>query len=759
MLRDTAQPRHRAEPGIDIAFLVNVRLALVEARDHEETLMQMQSPAQVMGIDAGGTMTDTFFVRQDGRFVVGKAQSNPADESLAILASSRDALAHWQRDVDDVFPELVTCVYSGTAMLNRVVQRKGLDVGLIVNKGFEHVHSMGRAIQSYLGYALEERLHLNAHRYDEPLVPLARTRGVTERTDVQGEIVIPLREEEVRQRVRELVEAGSKALVIVLLQSHKNGTSERLVRDLAVDELARLGQDIPVFASVDYYPQRKESHRMNTTILEAYAAEPSRQTLLKVSDRFKQHGAKFDLRVMATHGGTISWKAKELARTIVSGPIGGVIGSRLLGQVLGHDNVACSDIGGTSFDMALITKGNFTIAADPDMARLVLSLPLVAMDSVGAGAGSFVRLDPYSDAIKLGPDSAGYRVGTCWPESGLDTVSVSDCHVVLGYINPDNFLGGAIKLDVARARDSIQRQLATPLGLSVEDAAAGVIELLDLHLREYLRANVSAKGYNPTDFVCFSYGGAGPVHAYGYTEGLGFKDVIVPAWAAGFSAFGCACADFEYRYDKSVDLALPQVAAEADKLAAVATLQRAWNELTEKVIDEFRINGFPPEDVILRPGYRMQYMGQLNDLEIDSPLARAEGVADWDRIVGAFEETYGRVYASSARSPELGFSVTGAIMRGMVLTQKPVLPEDPEDGPVPPESARLGSRRLYRRGQWHAATTWKMESLRQGNRITGPAVIESDATTFVVPQGFGAWLDKHRLFHLHEIDPAGKEAS
>lgn len=272
--------------------------------------MEVQSPVQVMGIDAGGTMTDTFFVRSDGRFVVGKAQSNPADESLAIFNSSQDALAHWQRGVDDVYPELLTCVYSGTAMLNRVVQRKGLEVGLIVNRGFEHVHSMGRAIQSYLGYALEERIHLNTHRYDEPLVPLARTRGVTERTDVQGEIVIALREQEVRQAVRELVDAGSKALVIVLLQSHKNGTSERRARDVALDELKQLGAELPVFASVDYYPQRKESHRMNTTILEAYAAEPSRQTLRKVSERFHKHGAKFDLRVMATHGGTISWKAK-----------------------------------------------------------------------------------------------------------------------------------------------------------------------------------------------------------------------------------------------------------------------------------------------------------------------------------------------------------------------------------------------------------------------------------------------------------------
>ncbi|RKV50481.1 hydantoinase/oxoprolinase family protein [Helicobacter pylori] len=706
---------------------------------------------QVMGIDAGGTMTDTFFVKENGSFVVGKAQSNPEDESLAIYNSSQDALSHWKSDVSKVYPELVTCVYSGTAMLNRVVQRRGMEVGLICNKGFEQMHSMGRALQSYLGYALEERLHINTHKYDDPLIPLKRIRGVTERTDVKGQVVIPVRQEEVKVAIKELLEAGAKAIVICLLQSHKNAESERIVRDIALKEIEKMGKNIPVFASVDYYPQRKESHRMNTTILEAYAAEPSRQTLSKVSNRFKEHGAKFDLRVMATHGGTISWKAKELARTIVSGPIGGVIGSKLLGETLGYDNIACSDIGGTSFDMALIVKSNFNIASDPDMARLVLSLPLVAMDSVGAGAGSFVRIDPHSQSVKLGPDSAGYRVGTCWKDSGLDTVSVTDCHIVLGYLNPDNFLGGLIKLDVDRAKKHIKEQIADPLGISVEDAAAGVIELLDLDLKEYLRSNISAKGYSPSDFVCFSYGGAGPVHTYGYTEGLGFKDVVVPAWAAGFSAFGCACADFEYRYDKSVDIAIPQYSSDKSKIEACKIIQDAWDELTLKVIEEFKINGFSEKDVILRPGYRMQYMGQLNDLEITSPVSKATSVADWEEIVKEYEKTYARVYSESACSPELGFSVTGVIMRGVVATQKPVIPVEKEHGATPPKEAKVGVRKFYRHKKWVDADVWHMEKLLPGNEVIGPAIVEADSTTFVIPKGFATRLDKHRLFHLKEI--------
>lgn len=713
---------------------------------------------QVLGIDAGGTMTDTFFVDHTGDFVVGKSQSTPDDESVGLIKSSIDALNLWDTDIPTVFPNMTSCVYSGTAMLNRVVQRKGLKVGLIVNKGCEDFHRMGRAIQSYLGYAYEDRLHLNTHRYDEPLVPRNLTFGVTERTDMFGNIVIPLYEIDVANAVEQLVKLEVEGIVISLLHSYKNTLNERKVRDIVMDELKRRDIDIPVFASSDYYPVRKESHRTNTTILEAYAAEPSRKTLQKIVTAFKNNGAKFEPRVMATHGGTISWKAKELARTIVSGPIGGVIGSKYLGEQLGYKNIACTDIGGTSFDMALITQGEFTIQHDPDMARLVLSLPLVAMDSVGAGAGSFIRIDPYTKAITLGPDSAGYRVGVCWEESGLEVVSISDCHLVLGYLDPANFLGGQITLNPDKSYRCIKDQIADPLGLTVEDAAAGVIELLDNQLRDHLRSMISAKGYSPANFVCFSYGGAGPVHTYGYTEGLGFEDILVPAWAAGFSAFGCAAADFEYRYDKSLDLALDQFPSQDKKANAVKELRLAWEELAQKVEEEFEINGYDKKAITLRPGFRMQYRGQLNDVEIDSPISieEAKDQSAWDQFTKAFEETYDRVYASSARSPELGFSVTGAIMRGIVPAVKPKIPNEPIGSSEPSQEAYTGKRPLYRHGEWQEADLYIMKKLQPGNHIIGPAIIESDSTTFVIPDGYETTLDGHKLFHLKETTKGKK---
>jgi acetone carboxylase, beta subunit len=707
--------------------------------------------AQILAIDAGGTMTDTFIIDDKGDFVVGKAQSTPEDESIGLLNSARDALTYWDTTVEAEFPKLLAGVYSGTAMLNRLVSRNGRRVGLIVNKGMEDFHRMGRAIQAYLGYSYSDRLHLNTHRYDPPLVPRELTRGVTERVDIFGNVVIPLYEHEVEGAVQELLDQDVEAIVISLLHSYKYPANERKIRDIAKETMIKSGKEIPIFASVDYYPVRKESHRTNTTIIEAYAADPSRETLVKINDMLKEHGSTFDLRVMASHGGTISTQANELARTLVSGPIGGVVGAKYLGEALGIPNIACSDIGGTSFDMALITQGDLSINSSPDMARLVLSLPLVAMDTVGAGAGSYVRIDPNFKSLTLGPDSAGSRVGVCYPEGGITTVTVSDCHVVLGLINPDNFLGGEVKLDPKRAYEAVKKQIAEPLGLSVEDAAYGVIDLLESQLRNYLESMILGKGYSPSQYVCFSYGGGGPLHTAGYTKGLGFEDVLVPAWAAGFSAFGCGAADFEYRYDKTLDINVDDRAGDDVKLKSGKELQEAWDELMEKVAAEFEKNKFDRNDVDFRLYFRMQYQGQLNDLEIEAPISSLKSVSDWEALVEAFEETYTRIYAKAAKSPELGYSITGAIIRGIVEVAKPRIPKEPLLGAKPSGDAFLGQRNVYWKGEWIKANIWEMEKLSPGNKIGAFSILESPATTFVIPPGFEAYLDERRIFHLKEL--------
>lgn len=707
--------------------------------------------SQILAIDAGGTMTDTFIIDEKGDFVVGKAQTTPLDEHIGLLNSAKDALSQWNAKMEEEFPNLLAGVYSGTAMLNRLVSRVGRRVGLVVNKGMEDNHRMGRGLQSFLGYSYSDKIHINTHHFDPPLVPRKWTVGVTERVDLFGNVVIPLYEHEIEPAIQKLIDEDVEAIVISLLHSYKYPTHERKIRDIAEQIVAKANKDIKVFATVDYYPVRKESHRTNTTIVEAYAAEPSRKTLENIDTALREAGTNFDLRIMASHGGTISIKANELARTCVSGPIGGMVGAKYLAEQLGLKNVACSDIGGTSFDIGLITQGELAINASPDMARLVLSLPLVSMDTTGAGTGSFVRIDPNYGNITLGPDSAGSRVGVCNPNGGLDTVTVSDCHVVLGLINPDNFIGGVIKLSKEKAYEAVKTQIADPLGLTVEDAAYGVIELLESQLRNYLESMILGKGYSPSQYVCFSYGGGGPLHTAGYTKGLGFEDVLIPAWAAGFSAFGCGAADFEYRYDKTLDLNVDDRAEDSDILLAGRELQAAWDELKKKVTEEFKKNDYSPEEVDFRLLYRMQYQGQLNDLEIEAPISAFKSVDDWDSLIQTFEETYSRVYAKSALSPELGYSITGAIVRGVVEVAKPQIPQEPLFGETPPVDAFLGFRKIYWNGEHLQAKIYEMEKLLPGNRIDAFSILESTATTLVVPIGFEAYLDENRIFHLKEI--------
>jgi acetone carboxylase, beta subunit len=704
---------------------------------------------RVLAIDAGGTMTDTFIVDERGAFVVGKAQTTPDDESVGFMESSRDALEQWDSTPEETFPRIASGIYGGTAMLNRLLQRQGLEIGAIVTAGQEDYLRIERGIQTYLGYPYSDRLHVATHYHNPPLVPRERMKGVRGRIDVMGEEVLPLREEDVRQAAAELLDDGVEGICVSLLFSYRNAEHELRVGEILEEEMLGRGLDgrVPIFLSSELYPMRRDLPRLNSTLIEAYAAEPSRGTLKAVRDRTKEHGARFELRVMAAHGGTISIEARELARTLVSGPIGGVVGGQAVAERMGLRNVLCTDIGGTSFDIALITDDRFEITPTPDIARFVLNMPLVRIDSIGAGTGSFVRVDPNSNRPELGPDSAGSRIGVCWPEGRLDTVSVTDLNLVLGRMNPDYFLGGDVRLDPERARTEVERQLARPLGLSVEDAAAGVLELFEQTLKNEAVGRILGKGYSPADYALLCYGGGGPLHVAGYTEGVAYRDVMVPAWAAGFSAFGCACADFEYRYDQTIDMPIEPGTDEMGKAGIGMLITGAWLGLQDRVAEEFAKSGVERDAISFTHGVRMQYFGQLNDIEIVSPHHELEEAEHVDALVAEFEDAYAKVYARSARSPELGYLVTHAIVTGTVGVEKPALPdEEPVDSRQSP--GPKDGRPVWWRGGFEDTAIFEQDDVRPGHEIRGPAIVESAATTFAIPPGRRATLDRHHIFHL-----------
>lgn len=700
--------------------------------------------AKILSMDAGGTLTDTFVVDERGEFVVGKALTTPADESVGFLASASDALGYWGMGVEQAFPTIASSVYSGTAMINRLLERKGQRLGVIVTAGFEDYLRLERGLQTYLGYSYSDRLHVVTHVHNSPLVPRSRIFGVRGRIDLFGVEQIPLYENDIAEAIRHLAALDVDAICVSLLFSYANSAHELRVRECAAEVLRDLKTSIPLFLSSELYPVEQDFARLNTLLIEAYAAEPSRSQLQRVQRRAHESGSTTELRVMASHGGTISIEAKELARTLVSGPIGGVVGARYLARELGFDNVACSDIGGTSFDLALVTGGQLTIRTQPTIARFVLKLPLVEIDSVGAGTGSFVRLTPRSKRIEIGPDSAGYRIGVCFPDGGVSTPTITDCDLVLGYLNPDNFLGGDIKLDPERAYRAISEQLADPLGLDPYDAAEGVVSLFQDHLRNELQSRILGKGYSAESYRLLSYGGGGPVHVAGYSEGMAFSDILVPSWAAGFSAFGCACADYEYRSEKTVRATLQ--AGLVDE--AADAVNAAWDQLEGRVLAEFAKSHVPREVVELRSSLRVQYVGQLNDVEIALPFGRIATEADIGTILEQFEEAYTVLYARAAKSPELGYVATTAIVSGVAPAEKPRLPDEALGKASPPPEAGRGNRSIYHRGGWVEADVYDMASLQPGNELRGFSVLESPSTTFVIPSGRDARLDAHRIFHL-----------
>jgi acetone carboxylase, beta subunit len=293
----------------------------------------------------------------------------------------------------------------------------------------------------------------------------------------------------------------------------------------------------------------------------------------------------------------------------------------------------------------------------------------------------------------------------------------------------------------------VQKQVADKLGIDVYRAAAGVVELFEDSLKNALLGQILGKGYGPESYTLLSYGGGGPLHVGGYTHGLAFEDILVPAWAPGFSAFGCACGDYEYRYDRTLDLPLlPTMDAQARRTTATA-ITEAWKTLADQVAVEFAKSGVKREEIQFKPAVRMLYYGQLNALEILSPLIELKSEDDLQPLIDGFEAVYGRIYGNSARTPQFGYLISGVVMSGSVPVDKPALPNETECGEKVDGAALKSKRQLYYRGAWHEASILDLEKIKAGNVVHGPAVIEAPAST-MVPPGRSARLDRHRIFHM-----------
>ncbi|MFX1296953.1 MAG: hydantoinase/oxoprolinase family protein [Promethearchaeota archaeon] len=695
-----------------------------------------------MAFDTGGTMSDTFIIDERGVFVVGKAQTTPDNESEGIINSIGDALEQWDTSIEASGNSIEALVYSGTAMVNRLLERQGnSNIGVIVNAGFEDLHRLGRALQCWIYLDYGGRLHAREHEHPEPLIPRRQIKGVRGRINFWGDELIPLYVD---------------CICVCLLCSYMNSSHELQVKLIAEKIMKEKGKNIPIILSCEHNPVRGETPRLNALIIEQYAAEPSRKQLIKIAEIMKQKGVPAPLRILTTYGGTMSPYHKTLIPTMVSGPIGGMIGTQFIAREYGIKNLVSSDVGGTSFDVGLVMERYVPTKWESSMGRFILNIPMIALDSIGAGTGMYVKYNNISSRLEFGPESAGYKIGVCNEEMGVDTVTMTDCSLILGYLNPDYFLGGKVLLNKKRAYKYIEEQLADPLKADPHDTARGALDLIEINMKNHLNGMIQGLGFRPENYTLISFGGGGPLHVAGYSKGLDFQNILIPEWAPAFSAFGCACADHSYRHEKSVDLVIPPDGSMIGFVASI--LSSTWKELKNNIIKEFVAEGRDPDEMIFRPSLRLQYFGMLDDLEVQSPVEELtiDYSSEFQRydspelgeITKRYDDLFEEIFKRGTKSPELGYHITKAIGTGIVPVPKPKLPEHELTGKDPNDIASKGTRDIFWDNKWHEALIWEMGLLNAGNIIRGPAVIEAPATTLVVPPNARVKLDKHRIFHM-----------
>jgi N-methylhydantoinase A len=684
----------------------------------------------VIAVDSGGTFTDCVVLDEHGRVTVGKAPSTPRDFSAGVIDSVASAAAALGSTLEELVASSDLFALGTTAATNALLTRTGSRVGLITTKGHEDALIVGRTIQKAAGLTTAELTNLARLEKAEPIVPRHLIRGVTERTDYKGAEIVPLNLDEARQAMAELVEAGVEAIAISFLWSFMNPGHEQAVAALIRSE----HPELDVSASSNVAPVIKEYERGATTMLNAYLSGTTDRSISALEQRLAGHGLRRPLLVMQSSGGVTSTaKAKGHAiRLVASGPAGGVVGAAALGQVLGFPNLITTDVGGTSFDVGLVVDGEPLVNARPVFGKYHTVLPVTDVASIGAGGGSIAWIERATMQLKVGPQSAGAVPGPACYGAGGEQPTVTDANVVLGRVNPDAFLGGTRPLDPELAERAIAEKIAEPLGLSVADAALGIVEILDARMADLVRRETIGRGYDPADFALFAFGGAGPLHVVAYGRDVGVKAIVVPANASVFSAFGIAGAD------------VVAVAQASDPMIApfdVGRLNALYERLEADVAADLEADGVPSGDATLVREIELRYRGQVHEVRVPVQQGRLEP-ADLDTLMADFEARYTRRYGRGTVHSRAGIEARTYAVRGIGHLRKPELASD-TPGDADAHEAWVGERDVVFRelAGSGSAGIYRWEKLRSGHVVSGPAVIEGELTSALVPPDYAARVD------------------
>lgn len=683
-----------------------------------------------IGIDVGGTFTDFLLCFEDGSSRIYKVLSTPDDPSIATMKGLAEMADDQNLPLKDFLAEVEVIVHGTTVTTNAVLTYTGAKTGLVTTKGVRDALEMRRGIR--------EEQYNNRYTNVEPLVRRYLRRPVDERLDYAGAELKPLPPEGVMEAVEVFKSEGVEAVAVCFMNSFANPEHEKAAAGMILGEMP----DVYLSASTDVLPSIRFYDRVSTTVLNAYVGPILKGYLDALLAKLATEEYSGVLLIMASNGGVVAPQSaiETAASTLLSGPAGGPVAGRLYSTALNSDDCLTVDMGGTSFDAALVKDGKPFVTTVGEINRLRLALPMLNVVTIGAGGGSIGWIDE-GGLLRMGPQSASSKPGpVCYGLGGAQP-ACTDADLALGYLDPDYFAGGRMKLNKAAAEKAIEEKIGKPLGFNMIEAAAGMYDVINVNMASAVREVAVNHGQDPRDFPMVVAGGAGPNHACRIALELEIPTLLVPRESSIFCAAGMLMSDLQHDFVRSYPTEL--LAADAAHFSSVFAEMKAEGE---KLLRE---EGMRPDQMTFTYSLDLRYVRQYHEVTIEIPDAEIQA-ADFAAMAARLHPEHNALYGYHLEEEGTPVELINMRLKAIGITDKPRFSKRTYAGPDA-SAAKKGSRQAYIPGQGDFAEVevYDAFALEYGNELAGPVILEQVNTSIFVTPEYRVIVDKYGSYVLY----------
>ena len=713
----------------------------------------MTNEIKRISVDIGGTFTDCF-VSWGEHYVQAKALTTHHNLALGFNDALDIAIKELDVDKTTLLSQLESVRYATTLGTNALIERKGPRIGMLTTEGFASTVPCSRGRGHGDGLSYEEKHDIPRASRPEPIVPIPMIKTVSERCAYDGSILLPLDEDDVRSKLRDLVDQGAESIVVVLINSVINSSNELRIREIYQEEYPSyfLGA-VPMLLSHQIVGRKGEYARATSTIIDGFLHKVMYQGLGTLELNLRANGYEKPMLINHNSGGMAQLNSTDALQTVHSGPVSGIAASEHLALDGALGNVIATDMGGTSFDIGVVTEGEEKhYDFQPVIDRWLVSVPMIHLVTLGAGGGSIASYDRLYDRVKIGPESAGSAPGPACYDKGGVRPTVTDADLLLGYLDPSNYAKGRIKLDVRKAEEALLGKLGEELKMDTISIAKLIKENVDQQMANGVATELRSRGYVPDEFTMLAYGGNGPLHCCGIANALNIRKVLAPPFASVFSALGAGNVDQLHIHEMSTFTVLFDTNKKS-LLTTFETLNNAIEELELRGKEDLVRQGVDISKIQYRIEFDMRYGNQRVETPVVSPIRRFKTMSDVLTLIRKLHERYGEQYGEGSQAAEAGVRINTIRVASFLTVEKvdfsQILPVDKEfDG------KSVGKRDCHFVGISKPVETkiYDDGALKVGTSINGPALVTTEATTYLVEPGWNFHSSNHGAVWFNRLD-------